>query len=190
MSNPALPSVIRGCDGCTMCCKVMRVPELPKEAGVWCAHCARGTGCGIYETRPDSCRGFQCMYTTNATLSEAWKPSECKFVIAFEPGGGGRLSIYVDTQRPDAWRREPFLSTFHRWAEQGLERQAQVCVFVGRQVFVIVPDRVVDLGQVAPDELILTKVTRTPRGLMLEPFKATKDDPRAQAVLASPTGRR
>jgi len=189
-SDPSLPPVIRGCDGCTMCCKVMRVPELAKEPNVWCGHCVRGTGCGIYETRPGSCRDFQCMYTTSPTLTAAWKPAECKFVVRFEPGGGGRLSIHVDTQRPDAWRREPFLSTFHQWAARGVEQNVQVCVFVGRQVYVIVPDRVVDLGIVAPDEVILTRMTRTPRGVVLEPFKAPKDDPEAQAALGALPGMR
>ena len=180
--------IVRQCDGCTMCCKVMRVPELPKETNVWCPHCIRAEGCGIYETRPGSCREFQCMYTTNATLTPAWKPSECKFVMRFEPGGGGRLSIHVDTQRPDAWKKEPFLSTFHKWAADGVAQNMQVCVFVGRRVYVVVPDRVVDLGELAPDEVIMTKATQTPRGLVLEPFKAPKDDPRAQAALASQMG--
>lgn len=182
-------TVIRACDGCTMCCKVMRVPELPKEINVWCQHCVLGTGCGIYETRPPSCREFQCLYTTNPTLTAAWKPSECKFVVRHEPGGGGRIAIHVDTKRPDAWRREPFLSTFHRWAQIAVEHHGQVVVFVGRHVHVIVPDRVVDLGEVAPDELILTKMIKTPNGVRLEPFKAGRNDPAAQAFLASQPGR-
>lgn len=178
------PALVRECDGCTMCCKVMRVPELPKEINVWCTHCVLGKGCGIYETRPESCREFHCMYLTNETLTPVWKPSEAKFVMRHEPGGGGRLSIHVDTSRPDAWRREPYLSTFHAWAKAGIETQSQVVVFVGRRAYVILPDRVVDLGDVAPDEVILTAMTRTPQGIRLEPFKAPKDDPRAQAALA------
>jgi hypothetical protein len=145
----------------------------------------RAEGCGIYETRPGSCREFQCTYTTNPTLTPAWKPSECKFVMCFEPGGGGRLSIHVDTQRPDAWRREPFLSTFHKWAAEGVAQNMQVCVFVGRRVHVVVPDRIVDLGEVGPDEVIMTRATQTPGGVILEPFTVPKDDPRAQAALAN-----
>ncbi len=172
-----------------MCCKVMRVPELPKEINVWCPHCVRAEGCGIYETRPGSCREFYCMYLTNETLTPAWRPSECKFVMRFEPGGGGRLSIHVDSQRPDAWRREPYLSTFHEWSRQGIENRSQVVVFVGRHVYVIVPDRVVDLGIVAPDELILTQMTRTAQGVRLDPFKAHKDDPRVKGLnLPAPAG--
>ena len=175
-------TLVRQCAGCTMCCKVMRVPELPKKINVWCTHCVLGQGCGIYETRPSSCREFNCLYLSNPTLTPIWKPSECKFVMRFEPGGGGRISIHVDAKRPDAWRQEPFLSTFHEWARIGVEHQAQVVVFVGRHVYVIVPDRVVDLGVIEPEEIIVTQAIQTPQGLQLEPFKASKTDPRVQGL--------
>src|SRR5262249_50752592 len=41
---------VRGCDGCTLCCKVMEVKEIAKPGGKWCAHCKTGTGCGIYDS--------------------------------------------------------------------------------------------------------------------------------------------
>lgn len=182
MSEPAL---VRQCDGCTMCCKVMKVVELEKPINVWCQHCVLGTGCGIYESRPQSCREFHCLYLTNQALGPEWKPAEAKFVMRHEPGGGGRISIHVDSTRPDSWRREPFLSTFHAWAKIGVEHRAQVVVFVGRHVYVIVPDRVVDLGETAPDDLILTNMVRTPQGIRLEPFKAGPGDPRYAQFLAA-----
>lgn len=52
----------RECGGCTMCCKVMHVPELEKPAGIWCPHCAVGEGCGIYDERPKPCRDFECLW--------------------------------------------------------------------------------------------------------------------------------
>jgi hypothetical protein len=119
----------------------------------------------------------------NRNLGPQWKPSEAKFVISHE-AGGARITIYVDPQRPDAWKHEPFLGTFRAWAEVGVKHRGQVVVFVGRHAHVVLPDRVVDLGPVAHDELILTSIVRTPRGVRLEPFKANKDDPRAQRFLA------
>ena len=176
----------RHCDGCTLCCKVMAIVELEKPGGQWCPHCDAGKGCKIYVERPPSCRQFNCGYLMNKNLGPEWKPSEAKFVIS-DDAGGSRISIHADTQRPDAWRREPFLSTFHAWAEAGVRHGGQVVVFIARHVFVILPDRIVDLGEVAPDELILTAMTRTPQGVRLEPFKAGRDDPRAQQFLASRT---
>ena len=52
----------RACGSCTLCCKVIAVTDFNKLPGVWCAHCVRGKGCGIYETRPQICRD----YTTDA----------------------------------------------------------------------------------------------------------------------------
>jgi hypothetical protein len=174
----------RDCDGCTLCCKVMNIPELEKPAGTWCRHCVVGTGCGIHTSRPEVCRQFYCMYITNRNLGPEWKPSEARFVVSHD-AGGQRISVYVDTQRPESWRREPYLSTFRAWSEIGARTGGQVVVFVARRAFVVVPDRIVDLGEVAPDELILTAVTKTAQGIRLEPFKAGKDDPRAQRFLAS-----
>jgi hypothetical protein len=178
----------RDCDGCTLCCKVMNVPELEKPAGTWCRHCAVGTGCGIHAARPEVCRQFYCMYITNRNLGPDWKPSDAKFVVSHD-AGGQRISVYVDIQRPESWRREPYLSTFRAWAEIGARTGGQVVVFVARHAFVVVPDRIVDLGEVAQDDLILTAVTKTAQGIRLEPFKASKDDPRAKRFLAAKSAR-
>ena len=175
---------VRDCDGCTLCCKVPNIPELEKPAGTLCRHCIVERGCGIHAERPTVCREYFCGYIVNKNLGPEWKPSACNFLITYE-AGGSRISIYADTERPDGWRREPFLATFRAWAEVGVRHGGQVVVFIGRQVQVILPDRIVDLGPVAPDELILTRMTRTPEGIRLEPFKAAKDDPRARQFLES-----
>lgn len=174
---------VRDCDGCTLCCKVMNVPQLEAPAGTWCRHCDAAKGCAIHATRPQVCRDFFCMYITNKNLGPEWKPSACKFVISHE-ANGNRLAIHVDTERPDAWQREPFLTTFRAWSEAGIRHGGQVVVFVARHAYVILPDSVVDLGDVAPDDLILTAMTRTPQGIKVEPFKASNDDPRAREFLA------
>lgn len=49
------------CGECTVCCKVLRVQELGKPAGEWCAS-VTASGCGRYETRPQSCRNFRCLW--------------------------------------------------------------------------------------------------------------------------------
>ena len=53
------------CGTCTMCCRIMGVADMepePKPAHVWCKHCEIGKGCKIYESRPPSCREFNCMW--------------------------------------------------------------------------------------------------------------------------------
>lgn len=54
------PEPGRECGDCTACCAALVVPELAK--GMWqpCKHCA--AGCTIYETRPASCKTYECLW--------------------------------------------------------------------------------------------------------------------------------
>lgn len=54
----------RRCGDCTGCCTALAVGDLdpPKEMGVRCVHLVIGKGCGIYQTRPDSCRQYRCLW--------------------------------------------------------------------------------------------------------------------------------
>jgi uncharacterized protein len=65
----------RECGSCIACCTTMGVPELGKKSGVKCPHVC-GKGCSIYETRPDSCRGWNCLWVAGY-LPEALKPEKC-----------------------------------------------------------------------------------------------------------------
>ena len=61
----------RACGTCTLCCKLMEVRDLGKDDGVWCKHVLQGRGCGIYQTRPESCRTFLCGWISTEALDEA-----------------------------------------------------------------------------------------------------------------------
>ena len=48
-----------------MCCRLPDIPELNKPIDTWCRHADRdgsGTGCKIYDYRPDVCRSFDCAW--------------------------------------------------------------------------------------------------------------------------------
>lgn len=49
----------RPCGECTACCAALAVEELGKPVGVPCMYVTE-QGCGIYESRPKSCREYQC----------------------------------------------------------------------------------------------------------------------------------
>lgn len=104
----------------------MGVTALAKPAGKWCAHFSRARGCGIYETRPDDCRVFNCLWLLTEALDAAWKPSVAGFVLHSEDQGR-RLIVECDAARPHDWRRAPYESSLRRWAEAGTE----VLVFAG-----------------------------------------------------------
>src|ERR1700761_8952545 len=74
----------RSCGTCTLCCKVLYVESLAKPQGKWCESCTVGTGCRIYDTRPNECRKFLCGYLTVRELDESWRPSVSKLVVCLE----------------------------------------------------------------------------------------------------------
>lgn len=159
----------------------MPIGAFGKPAGEWCRHCAPGKGCGFYENRPDECRIFECGFLTMTGMTEEWRPSKSKIVLVGELGGA-RIAAHVDPGSPGAWRREPYYSQLKQWARQAASQRMQVIVCVGRHCYVILPDRDVDLGIVADDEIVLTVVEPTPAGARLDAVKIRKDDPRAAAL--------
>ena len=82
----------RSCGGCTLCCTVLRVDELPKLGGVPCAKLVPN-GCGIYAQRPGVCRGYRCMWLQGGP-DEADRPDRLGAVIdVVVEAGVQRLSI-------------------------------------------------------------------------------------------------
>jgi hypothetical protein len=151
----------------------MEVSDLSKPRGQWCQHCDIGVGCTIYADRPRLCAGFYCGYLTLPDLSEEWWPAKAKIVLAREEAPD-RLAVHVDPGRPNAWRSEPFFSTLKQYASLLARIDAQLIVYIGSRVVVILPDREVDLGVVEDDDLIMTAKIPTADGFMLDAFKMKK----------------
>lgn len=176
MADEVLPG--RACGSCTLCCKILEIEELAKPQGQWCSNCKTGSGCLIYESRPQTCRAFNCGYLVWPLAGEHWLPSRSKMVILSELDGA-RVAIHVDPGRPGAWREQPYYADIKRWAVQFAQSQMQVVVTIGRRVFVILPHEDVDLGEVADDERIITQQRKAPDGsLILNAVKMKADDPR------------
>lgn len=100
-----------GCDGCTACCKIMKVRELDKAANVWCRHCTIGSGCGVYASRPESCRVYECLWLKTQAMDRpiplALRPDRSRVVIG-TTNQGEDVILYVSPDRPDAWQRGEF----------------------------------------------------------------------------------
>jgi hypothetical protein len=162
----------RACRTCTLCCKVVSIPELAKAAGEWCAHCQPGKGCGIHTRRPFVCRGAYCEWMISKGLGPEWKPEKAKLVL-FKTNGGRRLTAHVDPGYPSAWRRSPYYETLKRWAREAVERTDMhlIDVMVGEQATVILPDRDVDVGIVAADEVVRLDKRRSAAGEFIEVHK-------------------
>ena len=52
---------MRICGGCTECCTVLEVAAVCSPPHVECIHDSGGS-CGIYATRPNQCRDYQCQW--------------------------------------------------------------------------------------------------------------------------------
>lgn len=67
------------CGACTQCCTNLDVIELGKKAGEPCKHLTN-SGCGIYESRPQSCRDFDCGYLL-LSVKPKMRPDRSGFVM-------------------------------------------------------------------------------------------------------------
>lgn len=75
--GPALAS--RACGDCVACCQVLNIdePDMVKPADQLCMHCT-GAGCGIYATRPNVCREWDCVWRRIDTMPLETRPDRCE----------------------------------------------------------------------------------------------------------------
>ena len=153
----------RECGTCTLCCKVMAVATLSKPRGVWCDHALPGRGCGIYDTRPQDCRTFVCLWLRDESLGPDWKPEKSKMVLAHEEATGHML-VYLDPSTPRAWQRAPYMKRLTALMQAGLPLGRLVFIMTGERTGVLLPDernegRLEDLGRLeAGDEVSLRRL--------------------------------
>lgn len=89
------PGSGRSCGTCDQCCRLIGVHDagIDKPPGVPCEHlCNASCGqCGIYETRPSSCKHYSCMWL-DGDLPEDAKPEHSGVIgeiCHVSPGDGG-----------------------------------------------------------------------------------------------------
>lgn len=120
----AAQRTILGCDGCTACCKFMKVRELDKPANTWCAHCSIGSGCQIYDTRPESCQAYECVWLRTQRLDKpiapALRPDRSRVVIG-TANQGEDVILYVAPDRRDAWKHPEFLKLIGEFRAGGIK---------------------------------------------------------------------
>ncbi|ATQ41108.1 hypothetical protein [Caulobacter mirabilis] len=75
----------RECGDCVVCCYTLNIdtPELRKPADSLCPHCTR-KACGIYETRPNVCRGWFCLWRRIGAMPESARPDRCGVVFSID----------------------------------------------------------------------------------------------------------
>lgn len=97
------------CGACRLCCTVMRVegftpPEQDKPQGVTCKFVC-STGCSIYDQRPDSCQGFECVWLASQRWPHVAFPNQerpDRTNVVMEVNSKGTVIVHCKT--PEAWR--------------------------------------------------------------------------------------
>ncbi len=154
----------RACGTCTLCCKVYALPELAKPPGAWCRHCAPGRGCKVHDDPPSPlCRQFFCLWMTDGTMPEAWRPDHAKFVLSIFPPTG---FVYgqVDPGAPGAWRKEPYFSGLKNIARRLIGERRHVIMFVGDEATLIMPDEAIPLGPMTAQDQFRIEPAFGPNG--------------------------
>ena len=82
---------MNNCGDCNECCIVFKIEDLNKEIHTPCEHLCE-KGCGIYETRPDACRKFQCLYLIS-DWDESLRPDKSGIMIGHFPDGYKALRL-------------------------------------------------------------------------------------------------
>lgn len=151
------------CGTCSLCCKLLGIGALDKQSGVWCAKCDPPNGCTIYQSRPQECRDFSCLWRETASMGEEWKPTRSRIVL-YLIDDGARLIAHVNPSTPHAWRQEPYYQQLKAWSRKWVKTGPKVVVRIERRLIVILPDEDVDLGVVDKGEAIFIGEEMTPTG--------------------------
>ena len=107
---------MRECSDCSLCCKVVPVPQLQKAQDEWCKHCAPAgvKKCLIFNTpeRPYACGAYQCMWTRHYDWPEWLKPSRCR--VVFERVNDKIMLGTGDAGLPNHWKQDAKFKQFLR----------------------------------------------------------------------------
>ncbi len=114
-----------------------------------------------------------CKFLLDASLDEQWRPSVSRIVMV-DSKPENLLIAYVDPQRPDAWRKDPYYSALKAWSKVLLPRGIHVAIYIGAHTIIVLPDRELDVGDVGPDELVVVRGVPEPGGTRYSAFKAPK----------------
>lgn len=107
----------RKCGGCTECCHTFQIKAVQKPPDCDCEHQVRGTGCRVYENRPEECSSYACLWLIGWGTEED-RPDRSGVLLSLGPDSLNRpagqdkkkLSIDVYEMKPGAMKRR-FSST-------------------------------------------------------------------------------
>ncbi|MDE2581932.1 MAG: YkgJ family cysteine cluster protein [Rhodospirillales bacterium] len=133
---PDLPPPLadRACGGCTVCCVALTIEDkdLQKVQGYRCPHMKTGQGCGIYDTRPGTCREFYCGWRQLKWVRGGLRPDVSGVLFQLRRD----LSAAIGAQRIAV---SVTLLTRAALQAEGLAESIAAGVAAGVPVFLVVP---------------------------------------------------
>ena len=134
----------RTCGGCSLCCKLLPIAVLDKQANLWCKHCKPGNGCSIYSTRPRVCRDYRCGWLLGA-LNDNWYPTNCHMIVTLPYEWYPACTVAVDPDHSNIWEQEPYLGDLKRMAAQYGFVQVVLAMGEGPMIGLVSPFKVTKL---------------------------------------------
>jgi len=93
------PQLVAGrtCGTCNVCCVALTIddPELQKVQGYRCRHAQHDNSCGIYATRPHTCRTFHCGWRRLKWVRAPLRPDRSGVLVQLQ----GEISTAKGTKR-------------------------------------------------------------------------------------------
>jgi hypothetical protein len=84
-------------------------------------------------------------------LGPEWKPEKAKFILYPDREKEEVFNVAVDVAFPDAWTKPPFFAAIKNWVLEGAKLGRFVMVHIGTRWIAVLPDRLVELGNVEGD---------------------------------------
>lgn len=105
------------CGTCTLCCKVIEVPEYDSPENEYCIHCEENVGCTNHEQRHDVCINFDCVYITdNYDLS--LRPD--KTGVIFDKLYTRIYQAMISRDRLDDWKTPVVMEHIEKLNKEGI----------------------------------------------------------------------
>lgn len=183
----------RKCGRCSLCCKLLPMPELKKPANTPCRYQRFGKGCTVYARRPLSCQTWSCRWLLGVDTGDMPRPDHCHYVIDPIPDfvrmvnqETGELQVNVEVVQvwldpgfPDA-HRDPALRRY--LLRRGDENVAALIRLNGQDAFALFPP------QMAQGEWREVHAKNAPEGQhSLADFFAAQQENKAMAAKREPT---
>ena len=146
---PESEDVTRSCGSCSLCCEVLGVPSLGKEAGDRCDLLGR-FGCSEYDGRPDECRKFFCHWIQGFGDFSV-RPDRVGYVLSSPPGIAGVQTLRLHFTTRDGLEQWSRLRYTRRMVKSIVEGGGVVYLISGeRRRIVTTNEKVLDALLSAP----------------------------------------